>query len=246
MALWGMPPGGHCWSYHLGTRSSWSSYCNAFEDKVPLVFVDGYPIFTILWQKQYGCHFPHGIFNCIFLNENVWITIKISLKFVSVGSINNISALVQIMACANQGASHYRNQWWLDYWRIYVWRPRGRQFSFISAIFIQVILGYPSEYSVIMTKYNLVVRVLVRYILYMASQLTCCHVWLSWLLWHTRWAMCFDSRLATCATACLSKCYVISNQLHSYLTLSMEVSLFQIIEVHFRKDQGYTLPVFSN
>ena len=36
--------------------------------------------------------------NCIFLNENVWILIKISLKFVSKGPINNIPALVQIMA----------------------------------------------------------------------------------------------------------------------------------------------------
>ena len=31
------------------------------------------------------------IFKCIFLNENVWIMIKITLKFVSKGPINNIS-----------------------------------------------------------------------------------------------------------------------------------------------------------
>ena len=34
----------------------------------------------------------------IFVNENIWIPIKISLKFVPKGSINNIPALVQIMA----------------------------------------------------------------------------------------------------------------------------------------------------
>ena len=34
----------------------------------------------------------------IFLNENVWIPIKISLKFVPNGLINNIQALVQIVA----------------------------------------------------------------------------------------------------------------------------------------------------
>ena len=33
-----------------------------------------------------------------FLNENVWILLKISLKFVPKGPINNIPALVQIMA----------------------------------------------------------------------------------------------------------------------------------------------------
>ena len=34
------------------------------------------------------------IFKCIFFIENVWISIKISLKFVLKGPINNILALV--------------------------------------------------------------------------------------------------------------------------------------------------------
>ena len=38
--------------------------------------------------------FPDDIFKCIFLNENVWIVIKISLKFVLKGPMNNIPALV--------------------------------------------------------------------------------------------------------------------------------------------------------
>ena len=38
------------------------------------------------------------IFKCIFLNENVRISIKISLKFVPKGPIGNKSALVQVMA----------------------------------------------------------------------------------------------------------------------------------------------------
>ena len=37
------------------------------------------------------------IFKCIFWNENIWISVKISLNFVPYGSINNIPALVQIM-----------------------------------------------------------------------------------------------------------------------------------------------------
>ena len=41
-----------------------------------------------------GRHFPDDIFKCIFLNENVFISIKISLKFVPKGQINNILALV--------------------------------------------------------------------------------------------------------------------------------------------------------
>ena len=45
--------------------------------------------------RQKGRHFPDDIFKCIFLNENVWISIKISQKFVLKGPINNIPTLVQ-------------------------------------------------------------------------------------------------------------------------------------------------------
>ena len=57
-----------------------------------------------LRQRQDGRHFPEDIFKCIFLNENVQISIKISLKFVPKGPINNIPALVQIMAWRRPGA----------------------------------------------------------------------------------------------------------------------------------------------
>ena len=43
------------------------------------------------------------MFKCIFLNENVWIPIEISLKFVVKGSINNNPALFQIMAWRRPG-----------------------------------------------------------------------------------------------------------------------------------------------
>ena len=50
-----------------------------------------------------GRHFPDDIFTCIFLNENVWISIKIPAKFVPKGPINNIPALFQIMAWRRSG-----------------------------------------------------------------------------------------------------------------------------------------------
>ena len=40
---------------------------------------------------------------CIFLNENVWIPIQIWLRFVPKGPINNIPAMVQIMAWRRPG-----------------------------------------------------------------------------------------------------------------------------------------------
>ena len=45
----------------------------------------------------------NDIFKCIFLNENVRISIKISLKFVSKGSIDNKPALVLVMAWHRTG-----------------------------------------------------------------------------------------------------------------------------------------------
>ena len=48
-------------------------------------------------QRQNCCHFTDNIFKCIFLNENVWTSLKISLKFVPEIQINNIPALHQIM-----------------------------------------------------------------------------------------------------------------------------------------------------
>ena len=53
--------------------------------------------------RQNGHHFAEDIFRCIFLNENAWIFIMISLNFVPKGSINNIPALVQIMAWRRRG-----------------------------------------------------------------------------------------------------------------------------------------------
>ena len=59
--------------------------------------------FKTLRPRQNGRHFPDDILKWIFFNENVWISIEISLKFVPKGQINNIPALVQIMAWRRPG-----------------------------------------------------------------------------------------------------------------------------------------------
>ena len=51
-----------------------------------------------LRPRQNGRHFPDDIFKSIFLNENVLVSINISLKFVPRGPINNIPTKVQVMA----------------------------------------------------------------------------------------------------------------------------------------------------
>ena len=56
-----------------------------------------------LSPRQNGRHFADDIFKWVFLNENVWFSIKISLKFVHKVPINNFPALVQIMAWRRTG-----------------------------------------------------------------------------------------------------------------------------------------------
>ena len=53
------------------------------------------------WDKM--ATFSQTTFKRIFSNENVRVSIKISLKFVPQGPINNIPALVQIMAWRRPG-----------------------------------------------------------------------------------------------------------------------------------------------
>ena len=54
-------------------------------------------IINTLKLRQNVRHFPDDILKCIFLNKNVWISTKISLKFVPKGPIHYDAALVQIM-----------------------------------------------------------------------------------------------------------------------------------------------------
>ena len=56
-----------------------------------------------LRPRRNGQHFADDIIKSIFFNENIWISIKISLKFVTKGQLNNIPALVTIMAWRRLG-----------------------------------------------------------------------------------------------------------------------------------------------
>ena len=56
-----------------------------------------------LRPSKNGRYFAEYMFKCIFVNESVWISIMIRLKFVSNVPINNILALVQIMGWCRPG-----------------------------------------------------------------------------------------------------------------------------------------------
>ena len=98
-----------CWTIFL-----WENKRSLFQTSLPIIPLaprDGKVtcIFTItmpsrretintLRPRQDGRHFVEDIFECIFLNENVWISLDISPKFVPMVRINKFPALVQIMA----------------------------------------------------------------------------------------------------------------------------------------------------
>ena len=84
-----------------GWTANWD-YCKTWTRRYKYIYIYIY-IYIILRLRQNGHYFADDIFKRIFFNENIWISFKICLKFVSMGQINNIPALVQIMAWCRPG-----------------------------------------------------------------------------------------------------------------------------------------------
>ena len=82
-----------------------------------------------LRPRHNGRHFADDILVVIFLNENLWILKKISLKYVPYGLIGNMAALVQIMVASNRRQTIIWSNVGMLYWRRYAslglnWCPR--------------------------------------------------------------------------------------------------------------------------
>ena len=103
-----------CWpiiNWSIGNIFQWNANQNNFYSMkciwnviYKMVAISSRPhCVDILRPRQNVRHFPDDIFKCIFVNDNVWISIKISLKFAPKARINNIPAMVQIMAWRRPG-----------------------------------------------------------------------------------------------------------------------------------------------
>ena len=90
-----------CGYIFVSCRFMWSIYLNTLR------------------PKSSGRYFPADIFKCIFLNENMWISIKISQKFVPEVHLTISQHWFRWWLGAGKATSHYMNQWWVVYWRIY-------------------------------------------------------------------------------------------------------------------------------
>ena len=82
----------HMWQFF--PCPSWLLHCRLGTYRMSCLLSASIRLNTVT-PRQNARHFADDIFKCIFLNENVWISIIISLKFVPRGQINNIQALVR-------------------------------------------------------------------------------------------------------------------------------------------------------
>ena len=84
-----------CWGVTQGTGDSYGITTR--------YVVEIYQWHSIKSLRQNSRHFPGDIFKSNFTKENVWISIKFSLKVVPKGPVNNTPALVQIIAWRRPG-----------------------------------------------------------------------------------------------------------------------------------------------
>ena len=130
--LWCLQMGRTIGNYHLSTRNG----CVL-------------PSFSVLDVSltHWGRDTMVNIFKCIFLNENIWIAIKISLNFVPKGLINNISALVQIITWGRPGNKPFSEPMVVSLpTHICVARPqwvKGQQFAWEKSSITSSLEGLP-------------------------------------------------------------------------------------------------------
>ena len=110
--------GGAHWNLSLWSIITWCIRCNRHGEHLQAFFTwynvvmkcirgqcrpfGNIHVSRLPATAHWGRHFT-DILKCIFFNENVWISINISLKSVPKGPSNNISALVQIIAWHRSG-----------------------------------------------------------------------------------------------------------------------------------------------
>ena len=99
----------HCQNtqYHIGTMCD-REFINLNREGIVVLRAWPFPSDMIininsLRPRPNRRHFADDIFKRIFENENEWISPRVSLKFVPDVRINNIPALVQIMAWRRPG-----------------------------------------------------------------------------------------------------------------------------------------------
>ena len=103
--------------------------------------------FNTLRPRQNGHRLADDVFKCIFINGSVWISFKISLKFVPMVPINNIPALVQILAWRRSGDKPLSEPMMVSL-LMHIWVTRSQWVKLISCFYIiRPVSMHPVQYS---------------------------------------------------------------------------------------------------
>ena len=106
--------------------------CSTCLDLLPL---------SILRLRENGRHIDDNNFKCIFLNWDIQFSIRISLKFVSNGPINNIPTLVQIMAGCRPGEEPLYGPIMIIF-LTNKWVTRPQRVNTISSLWLHDVVSY--------------------------------------------------------------------------------------------------------
>ena len=90
-------------SKHWRLSANWTASQEMASSSYSALVETNTQAFNTLRLRQNGRHFPDDIFKWISMNENFWISNKISLKYVPLGLIDNIATLIQTMAWRRSG-----------------------------------------------------------------------------------------------------------------------------------------------
>ena len=144
-----------------------------------------------LRPRPNGRHFADDIFKFIFENENEWILPRISLKFVPKVRINNIPALVQIMAWRPPGDKPLSEPMMVSFlMHICITRPQWVNslwcypISFDITIFVQEMLlkifcsSALLSFHLFLSQYGLVIHSNIHIYIHINILCICIHQWI--------------------------------------------------------------------
>ena len=162
---------------HVSKRGHWGLICIMSEsiDACSQKLQEAINVTTEHIEAETSCHhFADDIFKCIFLNENVWISLQISLKFVRNVQINNITALIQIMAWHWPGNKPLSEPMMVSLLtHICITRPQWVKGKATNTIYLCQVHLAPKELYHVIWIYKLFLKFMSCFILFLFLSLIC-------------------------------------------------------------------------
>ena len=93
--------------YYIEDITAWSNFIAKYLNIIrkPMIRIQPNQRINTLRRRQRGQHFPE-ILECISLNQNAWISLTISMKYVPTIRINDIHRWYRYLLGADQATIH--------------------------------------------------------------------------------------------------------------------------------------------